>query len=57
MGGECRVWEGMEGGVVWSGMKEVEEEERKVHTTHVGANVERSGRLGMGGDENSVGQN
>ncbi len=22
MGGECGVWEGMEGGVVWSGMKE-----------------------------------
>ncbi len=29
MGGECGVWEGMEGGVVWSGMREEEGQIKK----------------------------
>ena len=64
-GGKCGVWEGMEGGVIWSGMKEGGGGRGKegcalLMSERMWKGLEdwgRSGRLGMEGDKNSVGQN
>ncbi len=44
-------------GVEWNEGRRWRKRKGRVCTTYVRADVERSGRLGMEGDKNSVGQN